>query len=138
MELHRLNQSHRSCHRIFFRGAVDAQAKDAEDAMNAQRLVQVKFELTRRWRLSAFKYTSNPEKAASPTKDGTTADLSLPLPWVWVNMAGEVICTPSFMFMQMRLSRIPFVTTEMKWNYTRRRFGCGTFPFILPRLFLNH
>ena len=48
----------------FFSGALaDAQAKDAEDAMGTQRLVQVKSsELTPAVALSsAFKYTSNPK-----------------------------------------------------------------------------
>ena len=59
----------------FFSGALaDAQEADAEDAMGTQRLVQVKSsDLTPAVALSSsFKYTSNPEKAADPTKkDGT-------------------------------------------------------------------
>ncbi len=92
----------------FFSGALaEAQEADAKDAMGTQRLVQVKSsDLTPAVALStAFKYTSNPEKAAEPSKkDGTTADLSLTFTMGLgeYGIGEEVICTPSFMFMQMR------------------------------------
>ena len=140
MELHRLNQIHRSCHRISFQGHSGRPAKDAEDAMGTQRLVQVKSsELTPAVKRlsSAFKYTSNPEKAASPTKkDGTTADLSLTFTMGLgeYGLGEEVICTPSFMFMQMRTFTDPIrdYGDEMEL-YDRRRLVAGlSFPFILP------
>ena len=124
----------------FFSGALaDAQAKDAEDAMGTQRLVQVKSsELTPAVALSsAFKYTSNPEKAASPTKkDGTTADLSLTFTMGLgeYGLGEEVICTPSFMFMQMRTFTDPIrdYGDEMELYDVDVLVAGLSFPFILP------
>ena len=124
----------------FFSGALaDAQEADAEDAMGTQRLVQVKSsDLTPAVALStAFKYTSNPEKAAEPTKkDGTTADLSLTFTMGLgeYGIGEEVICTPSFMFMQMRTFTDPVRDhgEEMQLYDVDVLVAGLSFPFILP------
>lgn len=83
-------------------------AKDQpRDPMGTQRLIQVKdSSITPIMTAStAFKYTSNPDKIKTPTRDdGSTLDLSLNLS-VGLGEYGigdDVLAVPSFSFMQMR------------------------------------
>ena len=123
----------------FFMSMLNAAKDQTSDPMGTQRLIQVKdSSITPVMTAStAFKYTSNPDKIKSPTRqDGSTLDLSLNLS-VGLGEYGigdDVLAVPSFSFMQMRT----FTDPARDYGDDMKAFDVDvqvigfSIPFVLP------
>ena len=123
----------------FLIGNLNSLQTESDDPMGTQRLIQVKdSSITPVVNAStAFKYTSNPDKAKTPTrKDATTLDLSLNLN-VGLGEYGigdNVLMVPAFTFMKMRTFNDPirdFGEDMQLYDVDVTIFGLSL-PFVLP------
>ena len=126
----------------FFIDALSAANTGADDPMGTQRLIQVKDSSITPMvtASSAFKYTSNPDKAKTPTrKDGTSLDLTLNLS-VGLGEYGlgdDVLAVPAFNFMQMRTFNDPvgdYGDQMQAFDVDVQMIGVSV-PFVLPNDF---
>ncbi len=123
----------------FLIGNLGSLKTESDDPMGTQRLIQVKdSSITPVVNAgAAFKYTSNPDKAKTPTrKDATTLDLSLNLN-VGLGEYGigdNVLTVPAFTFMKMRTFNDPireFGDDMQLYDVDVTIIGLSM-PFVLP------